>query len=204
MTYISYQFYIDILLFLIFSNNILKTILIVNSVNISNTSNTSIPTNDTFIEVEIIQSEFSSSLNTLTYQLTPEQKYKLQNYADPNREIIEEFVQELPNENIAKEQIALREFYHATNGIYWLNNWDFTVKNTSTDILANTAEEAQQTSFYFTLCNEYGITCESNGYVTNVSLAGNNLTGIIPPIISNLTNVLLYFPFPNFVQSIIC
>ena len=63
--------------------------------------------------------------DTLEYELTGEQKFGMENYDDPN-DFVEEYQEiKLPSE-IEKEQTALKTFYHSTNGIYWLKNWDFT------------------------------------------------------------------------------
>ena len=93
-----------------------------NATNITNITNITNVTNDTIVEIEVLP---EYQLPKLEYQLTPEQKYTLYHYDDPN-----EFVQEYKDKDIPyqinKEQNALKTFYHSTNGIYWLKNWDFT------------------------------------------------------------------------------
>eukprot|EP01083_Nonionella_stella_P150661 480360_1 len=132
--------------------------------NTSINSNTTKEINETIVEVEVLPNDAPK----LEYQLTAEQKYKLEHYADPN-EFVEEFTQENVPREIQNEHNALKDFYHSTNGIFWLKNWDFTNG---------------------TLCGQYGVSCSDDGYITQLKLVGNNLTGTIPDVFRNLQNMV--------------
>lgn len=64
----------------------------------------------------------------------------------------------------AEEQNALKELFYSTNGKQWNNSWDF-----------NTTPE-----------HWYGVTVQNNR-VVGLNLMFNNLTGVLPPSLGNLT-----------------
>lgn len=82
----------------------------------------------------------------------------------------------LPQTVPQNERDALIAIYNATNGNNWLNNTNW-----------NTAEPES---------SWYGITVENNR-VEGIDLTGNNLTGIIPPEIGDLTELVRLSFFVN-------
>eukprot|EP01084_Bolivina_argentea_P253046 424951_1 len=133
-----------------------------NILTIANITNTS---NETITEIEVLP---QYELPRLEYHLSDQQKYNLDHYDDPN-EFVEQFQTEDIPHQIQKEQHALKQFYHSTNGIFWLRNWDFAKG---------------------TLCGQYGVTCTDNGYTTHLKLTGNNLTGTISNTFIHLQNIV--------------
>ncbi len=64
---------------------------------------------------------------------------------------------------------ALVALYNSTDGAYWDDNSNWLLMNTP--------------------CSWEGVYCENGTNVTGLSLASNNLSGVIPPGIGNLTNL---------------
>jgi len=63
---------------------------------------------------------------------------------------------------------ALLAFYHDTNGANWINNSGWNTSHTP--------------------CSWYGITC-NGGHVQQITLSGNQLTGLLPPSLNSLLNL---------------
>ncbi len=78
------------------------------------------------------------------------------------------------NEN---DRMALESFYNSTNGVYWLNNKNWIA-----------------TSNY---CQWYGIDCDSDCNVNQITLIANNLTGILPIFPEGSLNSLTYLYLQN-------
>jgi Leucine-rich repeat (LRR) protein len=75
------------------------------------------------------------------------------------------------NTNISLIQTnALEALYNATSGVRWISNSNWKVGNPCTN-------------------NWYGVTCNSDGLVTELALQSNNLVGNIPTEIGNLTQL---------------
>jgi Leucine rich repeat N-terminal domain len=73
------------------------------------------------------------------------------------------------------EYLLLRAIYDGTNGSQWTrkNGW---LENNSADV-----------------CTWYGITCNAAGTnVTEIRLAGNNLTGTLPPSLAGLPELMVF------------
>ena len=67
------------------------------------------------------------------------------------------------------ERDALVAFYQATNGANWTNNGSWLVEADA--------------------CSWFGVTCDSNGRVTQLSMWSNNVDGPLPETIGNLRSL---------------
>ena len=105
-----------------------------------------------------------------SFSLTAEQKYLMNNYDNPETFVNEEPEMISPDDEVTIQQTILKQMYMETNGIRWTNNWNFAKQNN--------------------LCNEYGITCDLNDFVTKIDLSFNNLKGILPDSLANITSLM--------------
>lgn len=64
----------------------------------------------------------------------------------------------------------LMDFYVATNGPWWFRRWDTTLD----------------------VCSWQGVTCTSDGRLTNISLTKNNLSGTLPSSLGDLADVAYF------------
>jgi formylglycine-generating enzyme required for sulfatase activity/Leucine-rich repeat (LRR) protein len=96
-----------------------------------------------------------------------------------------DYTAELTNQIPISERQALMDLYNSTNGDTWINNSGWQTPPLHTDGFAMPGTE----------WSWFGVTVETDNYVTKISLGSNNLVGKIPSSIGDLlylTEIYLY------------
>ena len=85
------------------------------------------------------------------------------------------------------EITAIKELYNATNGQYWMKQWDYAaIDNCSSNSNCSACS-----------LNLYGVYCDNKNKILELQLQNNNLNGTIPESIANLKDITILYLYNN-------